>query len=103
MKTKAKKITWIDPINSPKKIQIRSGDLFQFTHDVSTRAGYVHPRGSLLYVHQMTHDKPHGEVGPRGFNWVCRTQFDVSIWATLESSIERGLLVKVPRRILFKP
>lgn len=99
MKTKPVKVPWLDPVNSPKNIHPRSGDVYQFAQNVSTRAGHNHLIDTLLYVHEMTHEKPHGEVGPRGFNWLCRTYYGVSVWSTLESCIERGLLVKVPRRL----
>jgi hypothetical protein len=87
-------IAWIDP-RSERAVRVEEGDAYVFQDDVSTRAGFVHPKGSLLFVHDRTGSAPHDEVGPRGHNWICRTQFDVSVWATLEHCIERGLLKRL--------
>jgi hypothetical protein len=88
------KVNFLEP-RSAEKIQVRSGDTYVFTCDVSTRAGHMHPRGSLLYVHDATQSTPHNEIGPHGSNWICRTQFSVSVWATLEQCIERGLMKRL--------
>ena len=77
------------------KVQVQSGDTWKFLCNMSTRAGHVHPKGSLLHVHDKTTEAPHGEIGESGFNWWCRTEFGLSIWATLEQCIARGLLKKV--------
>lgn len=84
--------------DSAKKISVRTGDVYQFAIGVSTRAGNIHQPGTLLVVQNRTKETPFGEVGPRGVNWQCITEYGSSIWATLESSIERGLLRLVHRR-----
>ena len=115
-------IAWLDPA-SERRIRVSEGDVYEFVDGCSTRSGLLHPRGSLLYVHDRTGGAPpslrrsrivwpgphrtegamgHGEVGPRGHNWICRTQFDVSVWTTLEHCIERGVLRKVGQSWLRK-
>lgn len=89
-------IDTIDGQGRPVEIApVREGDVYQFLCDMSTRAGHIHPAGSLLHVVQQTRDAPHGEVSQSGSNWLCRTERGASIWATLEQCIGRGLLVKV--------
>lgn len=80
---------------SASKIQVRAGDVYVFMTNCSTRAGHIHPKDSLLYVHDNTGATPHDEIGPHGTNWLCRTQFGVSVWATLEQCIERGILKRL--------
>ena len=87
-------IPWLDR-ESAKVIQVHAGQVYEFVRDVSCRSGFVHPGGSFLHVVDSTKATPHGEIGPCGHNWVCKTQYDVSVWATLEHCIERGLLRKV--------
>ena len=87
-------IPWLDP-RSADRIKVAPGDTYEFTADISTRAGHIHPKGSRLFVHDPTTDSPNDEIGPRGMNWYCRTQFGISIWTTLEHCIERGVLRKV--------
>jgi hypothetical protein len=87
-------IPWLSP-HSANFVNPKPGEVYRFINNVSTRAGHIHPAGSLLYVRESTTRTPHGEIGPRGLNWICRTQFDVSVWATLEHCIECDLLVKV--------
>jgi hypothetical protein len=74
---------------------VREGDCYRFEYNMETRAGHVHPDGSLLHVVQATQDCPHGEISQSGTNWLCKTEFGVGIWATLEQCIARGLLVRV--------
>jgi len=51
--------------------------------------------GSMALFRTLTTQKtPHGEIGPDGKNWICETSFGTSCWATLESCIERKLIVK---------
>lgn len=90
-----KVIGWLSP-TSERTVCVSEGETYVFQESVSTRAGFVHPKGSLLFVHDRTGHVPHGEIGPRGHNWLCRTQFDISVWATLEHCIERGLLKRLP-------
>ena len=90
----ARVIGWLDPA-SERRVRVSEGDVYEFVGGCSTRSGLIHPRGALLFVHDRTGSAPHGEVGPRGHNWICRTQLDVSVWATLEHCIERGVLRRV--------
>lgn len=87
-------VDWLDKA-SADTILPKEGETYEFLDNVSTRAGHVHPKGSLLFICDRTGMTPHFEVGPRGYNWVCRTQFSVSVWATLEHCIERKLLRKL--------
>ena len=77
------------------KVDVQSGDVYEFLCNMSTRAGHTHPRGSRLYVHDRTTDPSFGEISESGYNWYCRTDFGISVWATLESCISRRLLKKV--------
>ena len=78
-----------------KGVVVKSGDVYEFLCNMSTRAGHTHPKGSLLHVHDRTTDTPHGEISESGYNWYCRTEIGISIWATLEQCIARGLLKRV--------
>lgn len=89
-----KKIEFLSPA-SHGKVQVQSGETYEFQYDVSTRAGHVHGEGTHLHVHDSTKETPFDEIGPYDLNWYCRTEFGISVWATLESCIERGLLKKV--------
>lgn len=81
---------------------VQPGQVYMFLHDVSTRAGHVHPRDSFLHVEDVTTQCPHGEIGEGDRNWVCRTDHGTSIWATLEQCISRDLLMRVPiYRVIF--
>ena len=88
----AVQIPWRDPVDSPKRINVRVGDVYQFIIGASTRAGHNHLPGHLLVVTKRTKETPYGEIGPRGYNWCCLTQHSTSVWSTLESCIERGML-----------
>ena len=80
--------------NLGKNIQVKAGEVYEFSHNTSTRAGHVHPKGSLVVVLRHTDEAPYGEIGENG-NWVCQTQFGISVWSTLEQGIARGLYKKV--------
>jgi hypothetical protein len=82
-----------------KHAVVQEGDVYVFLVNMTTRAGFVHPAGSRLYVHDATKDTPFDELGPDGVNWYCRTQFDLSIWSTLEQGIERFLFARVSSEI----
>ncbi len=96
-KKEATQIPWIYPA-SAESIYPQAGEVYQFEMPVSTRAGHYFMPGDLLYIHEATEETPYGEIGPRGMNWICRTRFGVSVWSTLESCIERGLLSRVERK-----
>lgn len=74
------------------EITVQAGDLYKFCYPMRTRAGVVHLPASLLYVVASTKDAPHGEMGPRGVNWMCWTIHGTTNWSTLESVIKRGHL-----------
>lgn len=88
-------IPWIYPLESPGKIMVHTGDVYQFQMPVSTRAGVTYNHGDLLLVQKQTKDTPHGEIGPYGYNWLCVTHANTTVWATLESCIERGYLRRI--------
>lgn len=86
----------INDRGEPVKITpVQSGDTYRFKVSMSTRAGHVHPQGSLLHVHDPTTHTPYDEISQSGQNWICRTDLGISCWATLEQCIARGLLEKV--------
>jgi hypothetical protein len=89
-----RKISWLQP-ESAQTIRPEAGEVYQFMHDCSTRAGHIHPRGSLLYLEYKTTETPFDEIGPEGYNWMCRNSFGRSIWSTVESCIERKILKRV--------
>lgn len=81
-------LTPISPVNS--------GDVYRATCNISTRGGYNLYTGELLQVHDKTEEAPHDEMSESGVNWICRTKHGISIWATLEHCISRGLFIRVP-------
>ena len=91
-----KVIPTINDAGRPVVIEpVREGDVYRFECDMSTRAGHVHPAGTLLHVVQATRDCPHDEISESGSNWLCRTDHGASLWATLEQCIARGVIVRV--------
>lgn len=76
---------------------IENGDVFEFLYDMETRSNLVHWRGSTIEVVGLTSETPFGEISARGFNWICKTEHDVSVWATLEQCLSRGVLLRHPR------
>jgi hypothetical protein len=74
---------------------VKSGDVYEFARDIATRAGHTHAKGSLLNVHDATKDTPFGEISGSGTNWLCSTDFGISVWSTLESCVALGKLKKV--------
>lgn len=84
-------------ITNWRKVVVHEGDVYEFLYNVTSRDGNIHPVGSRLYVHNRTQDAPHGEINESGTNWYCCTSFGISVWATLEHCIARGLFQKVTR------
>jgi hypothetical protein len=76
-------------------IFVAPGDVYEWIVPCSTRAGHVIPVGERLYVLARTSDTPYNEIGPRGHNWLCRTSYGDTVWATLEQCLDRGLLYRV--------
>jgi hypothetical protein len=82
--------------------EVKPGEVYKVVvSGVSCRSGFTHNRDELLVVCEKTNDfppkGPYGEVevGPYGYNWYVQTMHDYSVWSTLESCIERGMLKKV--------
>ena len=91
-----KTITTIQWQDSTKHPQVMSGDVYEvLIPKLTCRSGLVHLKGDRLIVMRHTKEAPHNEVGPLGYNWIVKTKHDVSVWATLESCITRGLIQKV--------
>ncbi len=81
-------------------IKVLPGDHYLWQHTVSCRSGLSHKKGTGLFVWLATQDAPHDEKTDHGTQWVCQTNLDTSVWATLESCIHRGLLKKVEPLLL---
>lgn len=45
--------------------KVRSGDEYEFLYDMATRAGHIHPKGSIIRVHDATTQTPYNE------SWNC--------------------------------
>lgn len=71
---------------------VRTGDVYICLTNLKTRAGHTHPEGALVRVIDQTGMTPHREITDRGYNWVCKTDFGISVWATLEACIGRGYM-----------
>lgn len=94
MGEKPRTIPWLTA-EGPERVKVREGDVWRWLFDVQCRSGRTERRGSLLFVHDRTGHAPHGEIGPNGHNWICRSEDGfISVWATLEQCVERGLLQK---------
>lgn len=85
-------IPTVDDSWKSQSVVVHSGEVYEFLFDVHTRGGLVHETGDLLEVLDSTQRAPYGEVSQSGVNWVCKTKYSTSIWATLEQCIARGLL-----------
>lgn len=85
------RIGWVTATGE-QSIYVREGDVYEFDVNVSTRAGHTLQKGDRLTVLRRTTETPHNEIGPRGCNWVCRTFYGDTVWATLEQCLDRGLL-----------
>jgi len=83
--------------NVGRTVDVCEGDIYEFVHDLSTRAGHTHKQGSRLELIEKTKEMPHGEIGEAGYNWRCRTDHGESIWATFEQCVVRGLFRRVYR------
>lgn len=84
-----------DDRGRPVEVSVAPGETYRFTTSVRTRAGQVYREGNLLHVHDPTQETPFGEMSGNGCNWICRGDYGISVWSTLESCIARGLLVRV--------
>ena len=71
------------------------GSVWEWTSDVRCRSGYIMKKGSTARVIERTGMTPHGEVMDRGYNLLVETNWDVTVWATFEQCISRGLLRRV--------
>lgn len=86
-------IPWTTEDVRPK---VKTGDVYEvIVSGIRCRSGFTHNRGEVLEVLHETLAAPFDEIGPYGYNWWVKTKHDNSVWATLESCIERGLLKKV--------
>lgn len=74
---------------------VHPNDVYEFLTDMATRGGQSHKKGSQLTVIDFTTQFPHHEISASGRNWICETIYGISVWATLESCISRGLFKKV--------
>lgn len=88
------------PSCSDEQPSVREGDIYEVTTypGLLCRSGRVLLQGSRLYVIQRSRDVPHNEISASTWNWLVRESADdhVSIWATLEQCIQRGVLRLVP-------
>ena len=77
-------------------VSVKEGQVFQWLFDVKCRdkdpRGFIMPKGSRLRVIKRTHFNPYNEIGPNGHNWLCEAANGITVWATLESCLERNLL-----------
>lgn len=85
----------LQTIRNLRSVEVAAGDVYVFIYDMETRAGHTYPRNSILRVLEATDKAPHGEIGEVGHNWVCRTDYGTSIWATLEQCVSRDLFHKL--------
>ena len=91
-KMKEKKINKVRLNPEIDEPSVHSNQIWQFTQNVTCRSGVPKLEGSLLYVLRSTTFAPFGEIGPHDVNWACLTDDGVTVWSTLESCIQRGLL-----------
>lgn len=82
-------------IDISRKIVVKPGDKFKWVIDIHCRDGSVMKEGSVLEVLEKTASMPYGEIGPNGYNLLCRAVNGTTVWSTLEHCIDRGLLEKV--------
>lgn len=84
--------------NKPTKVYLplgyamQPGDIFQFQYNVDCRDGSRLRQDSLLIVLNKTYETPYNEIGPYGYNLICKADNGITTWATAESCWERGLL-----------
>ncbi len=79
-------------LNPATRIVVQPGSVYRFCSNMSTRAGHTHLAGSEIHVLYHTKAIPYKEVGPNGYNLMCRTLFGRSCWSTLELNVERGMV-----------
>lgn len=87
------RIQWMTDTIRP---DVKIGDVYEVVvGGVECRNGLTHRMGEQLIVCEKTNDTPYDEVGPYGYNWYVQSKYDKTVWATLESCIERKLLKKI--------
>lgn len=71
------------------------GDRFIWKYDIICRSGKTIPKGSEALVIEQSGMTPYDEIMERGYNLLVKTANGVSIWATFEQCVSRGLLDKI--------
>lgn len=94
VKAVTRPIRVVEPL-FPVKVVAR--ELYRFTIEIYCRDGTVFDVGEPLRVISATDAIPYGEVGPNGHNWLCDAKNGLTVWATLEQCISRGVLQKADR------
>lgn len=85
----------ISPVRPVDPVPARSK--WEWLLDVSCRSGRIQAKGSVVEVLEFTFDAPHGEIMDRGYNLLVREPGgEVTVWATFEQCLSRGLLRRVP-------
>lgn len=74
---------------------VEVGSAWEWQRDMKTRGELRIGRGSIAIVLARTDDAPHGEVMERGYNLLVSTDGVMSVWASFEQCVSRGLLVRV--------
>jgi len=74
---------------------VEPGSVWEWLRHMKTRGAPRINCGMAAVVLARTDSAPHGEVMERGYNLLIATDGVVSVWATFEQCVSRGLLRRV--------
>jgi hypothetical protein len=86
-------LTIISPVSEIPAVE--EGSVWEWLVDVDCRSGHTIPKGSKAKVVKRTGLAPYGEIMDRGYNLLIEAANGITIWATFEQCVSRGLLRKV--------
>lgn len=79
-------------IEVPPGYEMSPGEIYELQSNLHCRDGNILPAASLLIVLHKSQETPYGEVGPYGYNLICKSANGITTWSTAESCFHRGLL-----------
>ncbi len=74
---------------------VEPGTTWEWLRCMKTRSGLRINAGLIAAVVAKTDNAPHGEVMERGYNLLISTDGVLSVWASFEQCVSRGLLRRV--------
>lgn len=73
---------------------VEVGSVWTWACSAQSRVGHVFVEGETIKVLSQTKETPHGEVMERGYNLVIEASNGITVWATFEQCVSRGMLFR---------